>query len=138
VLAESAAELWSRSERVVVVVDDVEGYYASSDGNASKQASVNASLEGRISQVAYDLKSVAEQGCAVVATALDRHAALVMPPSSLVLELRPSDREPSGLVSELRLGARELDLVVLKNRLGERLSIPLRMVPGAGFVEERS
>lgn len=138
VLAESASELWSRSERVVVVVDDVEGYYASSDGNAAKQASVNASLEGRVMQVAFDLKSIAEQGCAVVATALSCHASLVMPASSLALELRPSTRALQGLAGELSLGARELDLVVLKNRLGPSGSIPLRMVPGAGFVEEHS
>lgn len=137
ILAESAAELWSRSERVVVVVDDIEGYFASSDGNAAKLASVNASLEGRVMQVAFDLKSVAEQGCAVVATALSRHAELVMPASSLALELRPATRESNGLPNELALGARELDLVVLKNRLGQGGSIPIRMVPGAAFVEER-
>ncbi|HET9930703.1 MAG TPA: DnaB-like helicase C-terminal domain-containing protein [Polyangiaceae bacterium] len=137
VLAESASELWTRSERVVVVVDDLEAYYASSDGNPAKQASVNASLAGRVMQVAFDLKSVAEQGCAVVATALSCHAELVMPASSLTLELRASSREATGLPSELSLGARELDLVVLKNRLGEAGSIPIRMVPGAGFVEER-
>lgn len=136
VLAECAAELWSRHERVVVVVDDLEAYYASSDGNAAKQASVNASLDSRIMQIAFDLKSLAEQGCAVIATALSNHSSLVTQASSLVLELRPAQRSPVGLESELGLGARELDLVVLKNRLGAGGSIPLRMVPGAGFVEE--
>ncbi|MGC4089552.1 MAG: hypothetical protein QM756_17010 [Polyangiaceae bacterium] len=88
-------------------------------------------------QVAFDLKSIADQGCAVVATALAAHAELVTQASTLVLELRSSQRVPEGLDAELGLGARELDLVVLKNRLGGGGSIPLRMVPGAGFVEER-
>lgn len=137
VLAESAAELWARYERVLVVVDDLEAYYASSDGNSVKQASANASLESRVMQVSYDLKSIAEQGCAVIATAMSCHAALVMQASSLVLELRESTREASGLDTEIELGARELDLVVLKNRLGPVGTIAVRMVPGAGFVEER-
>jgi replicative DNA helicase len=137
VLAESAAELWSRYERVVVVVDDLEAYYASSDGNGAKQASANASLESRIMQVSFDLKSIAEQGCAVIATAMGRHAPLVMQASTLVLELRIGEREASGFDAEIELGAREIDLVVLKNRLGKSGTIPIRMVPGAGFVEER-
>jgi len=136
VLAESAAELWSRHERVVVVVDDLEAYYASSDGNVAKQAAVNASFDSRIMQVAFDLKSIADQGCAVVASALLEHVHLVTQASSLVLELRPAERALTGLDAELALGARELDLVVLKNRFGGGGTIPLRMVPGAGFVEE--
>jgi hypothetical protein len=136
VLAASAAELWSRHERVVVVVDDIEAYYASSDGNVAKQAAVNASLDGRIMQVAFDLKSIAEQGCAVIASALLAHAPLVTQAASLVVELRPAERVATGLDAELMLGARELDLVVLKNRFGGGGTIPIRMVPGAGFVEE--
>lgn len=136
-LAERAAQLWSRSDRVLLVVDDIEGFYASADGSASKQAAVNATLAGRITQVAFDLKAIAEQGCAVVVTGLARHADLLAPAADAVAEI--SQPLPTGAIPEalLTLGARNVELCVLKNRLGSTGVVALRLVPGVGLVEER-
>jgi hypothetical protein len=138
-LAERASQLWSRSERVLLVVDDIEGLYASADGSASKQAAVNATLSGRIGQSAFDLKAIAEQGCAVVVTALTRHAELLAPATTVLAELRAT-AAVKGAIPEalLALGAQNVELVVRKNRLGATGVIPLRLVPGAGLAEERA
>jgi hypothetical protein len=137
-LAERASQLWSRSERVLLVVDDIEGLYASADGSASKQAAVNATLSGRIAQSAFDLKAIAEQGCAVVVTALSRNAELLAPATTALAELRPV-ATAKGAIPEalLALGAQNVEPVVRKNRLGATGVIPLRLVPGAGLAEER-
>jgi hypothetical protein len=132
-LAECAAELWQRHDRVVVVVDDLEGFFASSDGSATKQTAINASVGGRVMQVAFDLKSIAEQGCAVVATALSSHSDLVAPASTVVAELR-AQATPEGETAGREVQA--LELVVLKNRLGPTGVVPLRMIPAAGVIEE--
>jgi hypothetical protein len=138
-LAERAAQLWSRFERVLLVVDDIEGFYASADGSASKQAAVNATLEGRIAQVAFDLKAIAEQGCAVVVTALARHAELLAPAVDALVQIT----EPAsarGVIPEalIALGARNVELNILKSRYGSTGAVGLRLVPGVGLAEERA
>jgi hypothetical protein len=138
ILAECAAHLWSRNDRVVLVVDDIEGFYASADGSVSKQGAANATLSGRIAQVAFDLKAIADQGCAVIVTALACHAQLIAPATTALAEL--SLTAPSNaLIPEalLALGARNVDLKLSKNRLGASGLVSLRLVPGAGLVEER-
>jgi hypothetical protein len=137
-LAERAAQLWSRSERVLLVVDDVEGFYASADGSASKQAAVNATLEGRIAQVAFDLKTIAEQGCAVVVTALARHAELLAPAVDALAEI--TQATSTGVIPEalIALGARNVEFNVVKSRYGSTGAIGLRIVPGVGLAEERA
>jgi len=137
-LAERAAQLWSRSDRVLLAVDDIEGLYASADGSASKQAAVNATLEGRVAQAAFDLKAIAEQGCAVVVTALSRHAELLAPSVTVLAELR-APAVMDGAIPEalLALGARNVELLVTKNRLGATGVVQLRLMPAAGLAEER-
>ena len=49
-LAECVAQQWARSERVVLVVDDVEGFLAAGDGGG--RAGLNAGLEARITRSA--------------------------------------------------------------------------------------
>lgn len=129
-LAECAAHQWSRQERAVLVVDDIEAFSAVGDGSASQAASANASMEGRATHVAYDLRRIAEQGCAVVFTTLGRHAEFVAPAVTLAGELREV-RDPSAAGAE-----RAMDFRVYKNRLGETGIVPLRFVPGAGVFEE--
>lgn len=137
-LAECVAHLWSRNERVLLVVDDIEGFYASADGSVSKQTAANATLSGRIAQVAYDLKAIADQGCAVIVTALARHAELLAPAASALAELSPSAAGKAPIPEALvALGARNVDLKLIKNRFGPSGVVSLRLVPGAGLVEER-
>jgi replicative DNA helicase len=131
-LAECAAHLWSRHERAVLVVDDIEAFYARSD---TRLAGSSANLEGRVLQATYDLKHIAEQGCAVIVTSLERHAQLLAPASTLACELRStreSDDENAGS------SVRSMDLIVKKNRLGPTGVVPLRFHPGAGLFEERA
>lgn len=134
-LSDCAAQQWSRHDRVVLVVDDVEAFYATGDGSA-KVPAVNSSLEGRVSQVAFDLKRIADQGCAVIVTCLPRHADLVSPAATLAAELRLPEGAGSGLSERLH-GPRPVELVVTKNRLGPTGVVPLRFQPGAAVFEER-
>jgi len=97
---------------------------------------VNSSLEGRVTQVAYDLRRIADQGCAVIVTSLLRHADLVSPAATLSAELRLPEGSGSGL-SERVHGARPVELLVTKNRLGSTGVIELRFTPGAASFEER-
>ncbi|HEX3777561.1 MAG TPA: DnaB-like helicase C-terminal domain-containing protein [Polyangiaceae bacterium] len=130
-LAECAAHQWSRSERAVLVVDDIEAFSAAGDGSASHAAAANGSMEGRVTHVAYDLRRIADQGCSVIFTTLARHADLVAPAATLAGELRAD----SATVSEA--SERSLEFSVYKNRIGETGVVPLRFVPGAGLFEER-
>ncbi len=87
-------------------------------------------MDGRVTHVAYDLRRIAEQGCAVVFTTLARHADLVAPAVTIAGELRALDQPPA------EDGARALEFFVYKNRIGETGSVALRFIPGAGPVEE--
>lgn len=127
-LAECAAQQWSRHDRAVLVVDDIESFSALGDHVSSH--AVNGSLDGRVMQVAYELRRIAEQGCAVVFTSLGRHAELVAPAATLAAELR---EVPDANHEQ---GERRMEFRVYKNRVGETAAIPLRFVPGAGLFEE--
>jgi replicative DNA helicase len=89
-----------------------------------------------LTQVAYDLKRIADQGCAVILTSLSRHADLVSPAATLSAELRLPEGSGSGLAERVH-GSRPLELVVTKNRLGPTGVIALRFTPGAAAFEER-
>jgi predicted ATP-dependent serine protease len=129
-LAECAAHQWSRHERAVLVVDDIEAFSATGDGSASHAAAANGSMEGRVTHVAYDLRRIADQGCSVVFTTLGRHAEYVAPAVTLAGELRENLDAPHVP------GERAMEFCVYKNRIGETGIVPLRFVPGAGLFEE--
>ena len=84
----------------MLVVDDLEGMTAGVG---------IAPLDSRLLSAAYELRSLAEQGCAVVFTVLSRYAELVAPAVTAMVDLRPASTGP---------GPVELELVVTKNRLG--------------------
>ena len=125
-----AAQLWERHERVVVVVDDVEAFSAS----AAKGTQAD-----RVTHVAFELRQAAENGCAVVLTALSRHADWVAPAATLAAEIRSVSQAPVPMDDRLlALGARPVELVITKNRVGPTGIVPLSFVPGAATFEERA
>jgi len=136
-LSTATSILWERHERVVVVVDGMEALSGAVGGEAMRAASANASYENRIAQVAYELRLLAEGGCAVVVTAEQDTARFILPAATLAVELRSSIRSESALSArEQALGTRPLDAVVLKSRLGPSGVIPLRFIAGASLLEE--
>jgi archaellum biogenesis ATPase FlaH len=137
-LSDCVAQQWARSERVVLVVDDVEGFLAMGDGGMARAALVNGSFEARLTQVGYELRRIAEQGACVIVTVLAEHLSLVSPAATVAIELEPGPAPDSELTERLRdLGARSLLLRLTKNRVGSTGEVPLSFVPGAGTVEER-
>jgi archaellum biogenesis ATPase FlaH len=137
-LAECVAQQWARSERVVLVVDDVEGFLAMGDGGMTRASLVNGSFEARMTQVGYELRRIAEQGACVIATVLSDHLPFLSPASTVAMELESSEVPAHELTERLRkLGAQNLRLKVSKNRVGSTGEVPLSFVPGAGTVEER-
>jgi hypothetical protein len=104
--APRSTQLWARYERVVLVVDDLEGMVAGVG---------IAPLDARLLSAAYELRSLAEQGCAVVFTVLSRHAELIAPAATAIVELRGTPAATS-----------DLELVVTKNRLGPTGRVPLK------------
>ena len=136
-LAECVAQQWARSERVVLVVDDVEGFLAMGDGGATRAALVNTSFEARMTQVGYELRRIAEQGACVIATVLSNHLPLLSPAATVAVELEAREAPVAESTERLRkLGARTLLLKVSKNRVGSTGDIPLSFIPGAATVEE--
>jgi hypothetical protein len=122
-LSECVAQQWARSERVVLVVDDVEGFLAMGDGGVTRAALVNTSFEARMTQVGYELRRIAEQGACVTAT--------------VAIELEAREAPAAESTERLRkLGARTLLLKVTKNRVGSTGAVPLSFIPGAATVEE--
>jgi len=117
-LAERSGQIWARYERVVLVVDDIEGLAAAEPGE----------LEGRVMNVAYELRQLADQGCAVVLTALERHSDLVAPAATLLVELAPGPTQDGRTVP--------LDLVVKKNRVGGTGRFKLQALYGASEFTE--
>src|SRR5215207_5155385 len=137
-LAECVAQQWARSERVVLVVDDVEGFLAMGDGGMTRASLVNGSFEARMTQVGYELRRIAEQGACVIATVLSHHLPFLSPASTVAMELESSEAPAHELTERLRkLGAQNLQLKVSKNRVGSTGEVPLSFIPGAGTVEER-
>jgi len=99
-LVERSTQLWARYERVVLLVDDIEGIAIGEAGD----------LDARIASTAYALRQLADQGCAVVVTALARHAELVAPAATMLVDVEPgpaSEGKPTPLTLNIR-----------KNRVG--------------------
>jgi hypothetical protein len=135
-LADHAAILWARNERVVLVVDGIEGYAPSGAGASSAAASFDA----RLYLVACELSRLASQGCAVVSTSSLIAAPYVLPAATVAAELVPA-REASGKSGAKKrgqLGARAVDLTVQKNRFGRTPTVPLVYMAAASVFEERS
>ena len=133
-LARHASELWGRYDRVVLVVDALEAFSASASGHA------NASFDGRIAEVAFELRRLADDGCAVVTTVHSRSAELVSPAATIAAEIRTLETASPVPVSErfLALGARPVELMVRKNHVGPTGIVPLRFIAGAATFEERA
>jgi hypothetical protein len=138
-LALTASQLWSRHEKVVMVVDGLEAFSASAGGDTERAASANASIENRVSQVAHELRRIAEGGAAIVVTLQARHAELVAPAATLASELRAIESSGVPMAERaLALGARPVELVVKKNHVGPTGIVPLRFIAGAATFEERA
>jgi hypothetical protein len=138
-LAARASYLWSRHERVVIVVDGLEGFAAAAGGDASAAAAANSSYQGRLSAVAYELAALARMGCAVISTCQYINATIVAPAATFALELRPL-RE--SLPPRVRQGVdplrrRGVDCIVTKNRNGPTCTLPLSYFAAASVFEER-
>lgn len=135
----AVAHLWGRHERVVLVVDGIESLSASTGGDPARAATANSGIESRVSQVALELRRIAEGGCAVVVSAQACHADLVAPAATVSAELRNVEGSPSPLTErQLALGARPVELVIRKNHVGPTGIVPLRFIAGAATFEERA
>ena len=134
-LADHAAFLWARNERVLVVVDGAEAYSATASTGGSAQ-----SYDGRLSLVAYELSRLASQGCAVITTCHSGTAPLLSPAVTVAAELRAVREQvgKGGSKKKLPLEARPMDLAIQKNRLGPTPTIPLVFMAAASVFEERA
>jgi hypothetical protein len=112
-LAGRSTQLWARYERVLVVVDDIEGLVVAESGE----------LGARVLSVAYGLRALADQGAAVVVTTLDRHADLVSRAATTWVELQPGPSRDGRSIP--------LELVVKKNRVGGTGRFTLQALFGA-------
>ena len=112
-LVERSAPLWARHERAVLLVDDVEALAVTEPGE----------LDARVTSVAYELRQLADQGCAVVVTALERHADLVASAATMLVSIVPGASEDGKTVP--------LTLHIRKNRVGAGGSFPLSAYFGA-------
>jgi replicative DNA helicase len=139
-LADDAIHLWARYDRVVLAIDGLEAFCAAAGGDPPKRAAANASFANRVTEVAYELRQIADNGCAVVASVHARNAALAAPAATLAAELRRSTPRavPGPSARHQALGARPVDLVVTKNQLGPTGGLPLTFVAGASVFEERA
>jgi len=129
--------LLSRHERVVLVLDGIDAFSAAS-GDAASRAAANASSDNRVQQVAYELRRLADDGAAIIATVPLRHADVVAPAATVAAELRNVEGSPVPLAKrQLSLGVRPMELVVRKNHVGPTGIVPLRFLAGAATFEER-
>jgi replicative DNA helicase len=135
-LAEQAAHLSNRNDRVVVIVDGAEAYSAGGSSASLVQA---AGYEARLSLVAHELSKLARQGCVVITTCHTATAELVAPAATVAAELRTMrDPAPRGsMKKKLAVDAKPMDLAIVKNRLGPTGTVPLLYVPAASVFEER-
>jgi RecA/RadA recombinase len=141
VIAGHAAFLWSRNERVVVVVDGAEAFSAGAGppGVSTAPPLLASSYDGRLSTVAYELSRLAGQGCAVITTCHSSTASLLAPATTVAAELRPV-REPGPRSTSRRkpiVEHKPVDFVIVKNRLGPTPTLPLVYATGASVFEER-
>ncbi len=126
---DAAAALWKRNDRVVVIVDGLEAFTPQSSETADPLVAA-----------AFELRALAQEGCAVVATMGGRDAERAMAAATLAAELTRSAHGSIAKPDErlLFLGARNVDLVVTKNHAGPTGLVPLRLVAGAATFEERA
>lgn len=137
-LAQLVSHLWGRHDRVVLVVDGIEAFCVGG-GEGKRAAVVNGNYDARVAQVAYELRQLANEGCAVVATVQSRSAPLVTPAATLAAEVRAVEGAPTAMPERLlALGARPVDLAVVKNAVGPTGIVPLRFIAGAALFEERA
>jgi RecA/RadA recombinase len=135
----AASCLWSRHERVVIVIDGLEAFAASAGGDAARAAAVNADFANRLSQIAHEFKQMADSGCAVVVTALPTIHPFILPVCTLACELGPTMPPPESISARERaLGACRVTLSITKNRIGPLASIPLRFIAGASVFEQEN
>ena len=138
-IANAAAHLWSRFERVVVVVDGVEALYAAAGGDVARAAGINSDYLNRLSQVGCELKQVADGGCAVIVTCQQQNHRLLVPVATASLELGDAPVAVSAASPrDVALGTRQVILSVAKNRVGPTASIPLRFIAGSSVFEQLS
>jgi RecA/RadA recombinase len=134
----ATAQLWERHERVVLVIDGVEAFSASAGGDSARAASINGDFQNRMSQLGFELRQLAERGCAVVVTAPREVAAWLNGAATFSAELTTTARSvETDPTRDKVLGVRTVDLVVRKNCVGKSGVLPLKFVPGAALFEER-
>lgn len=131
VLADHAAILWAKNERVVVVVDGVEAY-------ATAACGPGVGFDARMSSVAHELSRIAGQGCAVVTTCDSRAASMVAPATTAMAELRSAPLAGPPDPERATVAARPAELDLLKNRLGPSRTLPLTFLAAASVFEERA
>jgi KaiC/GvpD/RAD55 family RecA-like ATPase len=117
-LVERSTQMWARYERVVLLVDDIEGIAIREAGD----------LAARIAATAYALRQLADLGCAVVVTALTAHAELVSPAATMLVEVLPGPSDGGNAVP--------LTLNVRKNRVGGIGRIELKALFAASEFSE--
>ena len=128
VIRDLVAQLVERHQRTVLVVDGIEGW-------ASNVAQANANYEARLSQVAQELRALADGGCAVVATCEATNARLLVPAATAYakLSLDGADNRTEAKPGLLSIPGR---LRLVKNRMGPTDTIPLKYIPAASVFEE--
>lgn len=140
VLTSQAAFLWSRYDRVVVVVDGAEAFSAGGGaGGSGTVAPFAVTYDGRLSLVACELSRLAGQGCAVITTCHKASTAFFAPSATVAAELRPVRESGPRGTSRRRplIEQRPMDLAIVKNRLGPTPTVPLVYATGASVFEER-
>jgi RecA/RadA recombinase len=138
VITAQASHLWSRHERVVVVVDGLEGFAAAAGGDPTAAAAANSSYQGRLSQVAYELASLAKLGCAVITTCELINAPVASPAASCAAELSLFSDPADGWRGPEALARQPAELVITKNRTGRIRSIPMAFFAAASVFEPRN
>ncbi|HEV8551676.1 MAG TPA: DnaB-like helicase C-terminal domain-containing protein [Polyangiaceae bacterium] len=112
-LIERSTQLFARYERVVLVVDDIEGLAVNDGGD----------FDGALVRTAYELRQLADQGSVVVFTALERHMERVAPAASMLVSVASQPSEDGKAVP--------VSLIVRKNRLGPGGTLRLNALFGA-------
>ncbi len=112
-LAQRVAPLWARHERVLVYIDDLEGFVVPERG----------ALDAQLTALSFELRELAESGVTVVFTALDCHEASVSHGATLLARIVP---EPGASGPRV-----PLELRVSKNRFGPTGAVPLEAWLGA-------
>jgi len=136
-ISAAASHLWGRHERVLLFIDGVEALGASVAGDTARAATINSDFSSRLTQVGYELRHLAEGGCAVVVTAARDNAQWLMPSATVAAELIPARRALESLSHRDRvLGAQGVDLVVTKNHVGPSGTIAMKFIAGGAVFEE--